>query len=97
MEKSQRQTLDSLVGENDKILSQDLRQRIQIESEKLDQIFKSSIQQHKRQHEETCQMVKTQLQTDRQALESQLSQQSELKTVLEKVQKRTVEISEVVS
>ena len=42
-------------------------------------------------------MVKSQLQTDRQALESQLSQQSELKSVLEKVQKRTVEISEVVA
>ena len=65
VEKSQRQTLDSLIGENDKVLSQDLRQRIALETEKLDQIYKSSLQQHKRQHEETCQMVKSQLQTDR--------------------------------
>lgn len=42
-------------------------------------------------------MLKTSLNKEKITLEEQLSSQSEMKTVLERVQKRTIEISEVVS
>ncbi len=41
-------------------------------------------------------MLKQQLIKERSALEEQLASQTEMKSVLERVQKRTVEISEVV-
>lgn len=68
-----------------------------IESQKLETIYKAAVEQQQRQHEETMAILKASLLKEKKAIEEQLSSQSSLKMVLERVQKRTVEISEVVS
>jgi hypothetical protein len=61
VERQHKQTLESLTAENDKILSSSLQEQIRVEREKLETIYKASIQASQRQHEETLAMLKTQL------------------------------------
>jgi hypothetical protein len=97
IEKSQKQQVDLITAENDKILSATLHEQISSETQKLETIFKSALQSQQRQHEETLAIMKSNMKKETSALEEQLRSQNEMKQVLDRVQKRTVEISEVVA
>ena len=97
IDKSHKQQVDLITVENDKILSAALQEQIATETQKLETIFKSALQAQQRQHEETLAIMKSNMKKETAALEEQLRSQNEMKSVLERVQKRTIEISEVVA
>jgi len=95
VEEGHRQTLDMLKDEKDKV-NGTLQETLIKETQKMEQLHEEDLRNKERLNAESIAAIKTQLSKESSNLESQLSQQNELREILEAVQKRTNDITEIV-
>lgn len=69
---------------------------IEKERLKMEQLHTTDLENKERQHTQNLQKQKVLLEAETRHLEDQLSHQSELKAVLDKLQQKTVDVSEIV-
>lgn len=81
--------------EKDKIMGT-LHEAVEREHLKMEQLHKADLDAKDRLHQENLYSLKAQFEKETQTLEGQLDQQHELRAILERVQKRTVDIAEIV-
>eukprot|EP00347_Sterkiella_histriomuscorum_P011090 403373790 len=95
IEESQKLTLDLLLQEKEKTM-ETLQEAIAREKQKMEVLHQADLESKERQHQNQLEQQRRQLEKETLHLEEQLSQQQELKEALEKVQQRTVDLSDLV-
>ena len=81
--------------EKDKIMGT-LQESLEKENTKMESMHQGDLANKEKIYKENVESLKVQLTKETTNLESQVSQQNELREILESVQKRTVDITEIV-